>query len=158
MNDTPNTTLDPVAGLKALEARKVAAAEQFTRETAEAKARIEALYALQHPIWRALQTHREKRQAIRRVETMIELFKDDAAKKRETLHAEAIIRDPLNMRGHILALHGEIHHLDVVQSDCLRSIQTLQGEADSLRAEATAYANQNNLGSMLATFDEPLDE
>jgi hypothetical protein len=158
MNDTPNTTLDPVAELKALEARKVAQAEQFARETAEAKARIEALYALQHPIWRALQTHREKRQAIRRVEKMIALFQDDAAKKREMLHSETIVRDPLNMRGHILALHGEIHHLDVVQADCQRSIGKLKAGADNLRAEATAYANQNNLGSMLAAFDEPVED
>ena len=158
MNYTPNITLDPVAELKALEARKVAQAEDFARQTAEAKARIEALYALQHPIWRALQTHREKRQAIHRVQAMIDLFKTDAAKKRETLHSETIIRDPLNMRGHILALHGEIHHLDAVQADCLRSIDTLQAEADTLQADATAYAEKNNLSSMLASFDEPLDE
>jgi hypothetical protein len=62
------------------------------------------------------------------------------------------------MRGHILALHGEIHHLDVVQADCQRSIGKLKAGADNLRAEATAYANQNNLGSMLAAFDEPVED
>jgi len=149
--------IDPLTELKTLEARKIAQAAQFKQETAAAQARVDALYLLQTPIWKAVQAHREKREAIRRVEQMIALFTADAEAKRENLHAETIIRDPVNQRGIILSLHGEIHHLEAVADGSRGSITRLQSEADAIKAEAAAYAAKNDLVALLDNFDQPLD-
>ena len=151
-------SLDPVAHLRALEARKVSAAEAAKRDAEETTRKIEALYALQHPVNVGIQGYRAKLVVIAKISRFMAALKADHETALEVFHQYACDIQGVEARNGLVESQRWIFHLDTTITQLAKSVERIRAEADNIRAEAVDYATKNNLGALLAQFDAPLDE
>jgi len=149
------TTIDTVAELQQLTARKVAEKEKFEADQRAATARLEQLYELQKPVQTLLIQRHNLRRRIANVEKLNQGYHADAAVLRQQLHENfQVTRE----RGALHDLHHRLVNTVSLAVETGKSLAILRDELAELEAQITKTAKELNLTAMLPDFSAPLDE